>query len=240
MPPSSKRYGLTFFVFAALFFATAVSARADSITFVSTVNQGGTGFGNILNVLSLQNTPNESGSVLLTGMGNQLLTGNATNQSQLRSFQELINNGITNATQIGIVYNVNETGANPATTLNSFSLQVFDTQTNTLVESIFCTAGCPGVYTPFQQGTGGAGYLFALNDMDNSFATYFANPTRYVIGMTGDISGSDDGPDNFYIQRRTGQQPIPEPATMILLGTGIAGVAGIVRRRRKANEDENG
>jgi hypothetical protein len=43
------------------------------------------------------------------------------------------------------------------------------------------------------------------------------------------------GVDNI---RATGPAPIPEPATLLLLGTGIAAVAEKVRKGRKTNKDE--
>jgi hypothetical protein len=46
------------------------------------------------------------------------------------------------------------------------------------------------------------------------------------VGANGE--GSDVG--------RPGDNPIPEPTTMILLGTGLAGIAAKVRRRRKAHQ----
>ncbi|HEY0101695.1 MAG TPA: PEP-CTERM sorting domain-containing protein [Pyrinomonadaceae bacterium] len=61
----------------------------------------------------------------------------------------------------------------------------------------------------------------------------------YIIAHIQAIAGSGDsakligGPGNP-------TQPVPEPATMILLGTGLAGIAAKMRRKRKiANNDEN-
>ncbi len=40
-----------------------------------------------------------------------------------------------------------------------------------------------------------------------------------VINLTGDFDGGET-------------PPVPEPGTLILLGSGLLGMAGIVRRRR--------
>lgn len=63
-----------------------------------------------------------------------------------------------------------------------------------------------------QTTCGSGSFFFSVNDVS-------IDPGQ-TVAVTGQITGAQ-------------QTTVPEPATMILLGTGISGVAAMVRRRRK-------
>ena len=67
----------------------------------------------------------------------------------------------------------------------------------------------------FSNPTGSGSFTLVLNDVA-------INPGQ-IASITGFIRSATQTPTN----------PIPEPATLILLGTGLSGIASGVRRRRK-------
>ncbi len=85
---------------------------------------------------------------------------------------------------------------------------------NTPILFTFQDTNCEATTIPGQQTTCGSGsFFFSVNDL--------AIDPGQTASLTGQVTGAQ-------------QTTIPEPATMILLGTGLAGVAARVRRRRKS------
>ncbi|MDQ1589520.1 MAG: hypothetical protein QOG71_147 [Pyrinomonadaceae bacterium] len=224
---------------------SASSAYADGLVLLGTDPQHPCGVGRgcgdarAPHVLSIQNHTSASGAVgrSVSSPNTDVRTGDWLRGSNTQTVS-LTEIGATQASDIRIYFDIIEpnAGTKSDVTLNSLVLTAFNAQG---VEVFRASLVNPGQnFEMVGNGQGTSDYTFGLDAAAAARlqAAIAANP-NLRLGLIASVSRADGGPESFFIGAENSPAAVPEPATMILLGTGLAGAAASVRRRRKAAQD---
>lgn len=220
---------------------------SPSTTFANVVEVGpvslkGTGFGNVNTILTVQALGQgmggtESGCVGIDSAGKQMIgssicEGNnfGGNEKPPNKFPHNQTFVISDASTLAIVFNTDQPGGS-AITLDNLVFVLYNANGQVGFTSGNFASPISFASTSFETGIGKSGWEFMLDSTQAAQAQLAIDAGFNILGLSSTISGASGGPETFFLTTGDTPTPAPEPASLLLLGSGLI-LTGTVMRRK--------